>query len=193
MHVCTALHSKTSPIGSAALGTVKPAHPNPAPTAPSASGCWSRLPFTTLDPVAPFPDKLRAIKATGAPTRYRPWEDPRCTCGSTPTEPLAGRSRTPSSCTGSTWTLSTRDFATTRIRPGMGCRRIAQYAAGGTRIERRATCRTKPDRVVSEITGDLDGDLAAWLPLRRNRSRRSPATSRLRSRLRFPQMRAGLV
>ena len=78
----------------------------------------ARLPFTTLDPVAPFPDKLRAIKATGAPTRYRPWEDPRCredprcTCGSTPTEPLDGRSRTPSSCTGSTWTLSTRDFAT---------------------------------------------------------------------------------
>src|SRR6476619_572552 len=39
MHVCTALPSKTSPIGSAALGTVRAPHPNPAPTAPSASGC----------------------------------------------------------------------------------------------------------------------------------------------------------
>ena len=39
MHVCTALHSKTSPIGSAGLGTVRPPHPNPALTAPSASGC----------------------------------------------------------------------------------------------------------------------------------------------------------
>ena len=38
MHVCTALHSKTSPIGSAALGTVKPAHPNPAPSKTNSKG-----------------------------------------------------------------------------------------------------------------------------------------------------------
>ena len=154
----------------------------------------ARLPFTTLDPVAPFPDKLRAIQqGDGRPDEIsamgRPALHVRVHADGT------SRREEPHSQQLHRINLDALDprLRHARIRPGMGCRRIAQYAAGGTRIERRATCRTKPDRVVSEITGDLDGDLAAWLPLRRNRSRRSPATSRLRSRLRFPQMRAGLV
>ena len=58
MHVCTALHSKTLPIGSAALGTVRPPHPNPAPTAPSRRGAVSAA-VTTLDRGAVPHDHVR--------------------------------------------------------------------------------------------------------------------------------------
>src|SRR6185312_372933 len=60
MHVCTALRSKTSPIG---------------PDRPIRVGVLSRLPFTKLDPGRRSRTKCESFsKATGTPTRYRPWK-----------------------------------------------------------------------------------------------------------------------
>jgi len=73
MHVCTALRSKTSPIG---------------PDRPIRVGVLSRLPFTKLDQGRRSRTKCESFsKATGTPTRYRPWkkrrrsEDPRTRAG----------------------------------------------------------------------------------------------------------------
>ena len=72
MHCLHRLHSKTSPIGSAALGTVRAPHPNPAPDRAIGVGVLSRLPFTTLDPGRRSRTNCESFsKATGTPTRYR--------------------------------------------------------------------------------------------------------------------------
>ena len=72
MHVCTALRSKTSPIGCGGTRHRQGAAPEPGSDRTIRVGVLSRLPFTTLDPDPPTPVWSWSASMTAQPESGHP-------------------------------------------------------------------------------------------------------------------------